>query len=137
MNPEIPARPAPRAALVVLALVTLVGAGCGKKLVTQLVPNQPPEVTLTSAPLKLDNLKPDFYSYTLQWSGYDPDGRVDHFLYAVDPPNVNAVDPADTTWHSTARNEQTFFFSAGHPLLPLNPSALKAEAPHVFAIYAV
>jgi hypothetical protein len=137
MNPENPARPDLRAALAVLALVTLVGAGCSKKVINQLIPNQSPEVTLTSAPLKLDNLKPDFYAYTLQWSGYDPDGRVDHFLYAVDPPNVNAVDPADTAWHATARNEQTFFFSAGHPLLPVNPTALKAEAPHIFAIYAV
>lgn len=137
MKPRIPTGSAGRAALVMLALVALVIGGCSKKLVNQLVPNQAPEVRLTAAPAVKDSANPDFYAYNLQWVGYDPDGRVDHFLYAVDPSNVLDVDPADTTWHSTTRNEQTFFFSAGSPILPINPSKPRMETPHVFAIYAV
>jgi hypothetical protein len=137
MKLTISAMTARRAALAVIALGALVSTGCSKKLVSQLVPNQAPEVRLTGAPLRPDPARPDFYAYTMQWVGYDPDGRVDHFLYAVDPPNPDVVNLADTTWHSTAKNEQTFFFSAGHPIEPVNPRDPKAEAPHVFAVYAV
>src|SRR5262245_33205993 len=93
--------------LLLVAVAVLVGAGCSKKLVTQLVPNQPPEVRLATAPVRSDPNRPDFYAYTMQWSGYDPDGRVDHFVYAIDPESLT-YSPADTTWHNTVKNEQLF-----------------------------
>jgi hypothetical protein len=130
-----PGRGVALAALV--SLSALVAAGCSKKLVTQLVPNKPPEVRLTGAPAARDSLNPDFYAYTLQWVGFDPDGRVDHFLYAIDPADPHTPDRSDTTWHVTTRNEQTFFFSARDPIQPINPQNTKSESPHVFAIYAV
>src|SRR5213595_1979603 len=95
-----------------LIVAALASVGCSKKLSSQLVPNQAPEVRLTSAPAAPDSAHPDFYAYTLQWVGFDPDGRVDHFLYAVDPADPDHADPADTSWHLTTKNEQTFFFSA-------------------------
>ncbi|MBI3539439.1 MAG: hypothetical protein HY076_04120, partial [Candidatus Eisenbacteria bacterium] len=124
-------------AYALLAVAALAGVGCSKKLSSKLIPNQPPEVRLTGAPATPDSTRPDFYAYTMQWVGFDPDGRVDHFLYAVDPPDPYHANPADTVWHATTKNEQTFFFSAGRPIFPIDPRNTKAEAPHVFAIYAV
>ncbi|HKQ57423.1 MAG TPA: hypothetical protein VJY35_06110 [Candidatus Eisenbacteria bacterium] len=136
MHARIFATASRRAALVLIALVALVGMGCGKKVVTQLIPNQAPQVRLTSAPVDTSNSY--FYAYTMQWVGYDPDGRIDHFLFAIDPANPNIYDPRDTTWRTTARNESTFFFSAdtlyGNPIDPRDP---RAEAPHIMSIFAV
>ncbi len=143
MKPQYSAMAARRAAVALVALVALVTAGCSKKLMQQLVPNQAPEVRLTAAPVTPDSLRPDFYAYTMQWAGYDPDGRVDHFVYAVDPPDPYRPpdpakgSPADTFWHATTKNEQTFFFSAERPIVPIDPQNAKARSPHVFAIYAV
>jgi len=136
-NPAAMARRAVLAVIALVALVALVGAGCSRKITSQLIPNQPPEVRLTGAPVARDSLRPDFYSYTMQWVGFDADGRVDHFLLAVDPVNPGVYDASDTTWHTTARNESTFFFSAGQNYDPVNPRDPKAQSPHVLSIFAV
>ena len=140
MQAHNPAPPVGRAALAVVALVALIaliGAGCSKKITSQLIPNEPPEVHLTAAPLRPDPLKPDFYAYTMQWSGFDPDGRVDHFVIAVDPLNPGVYTATDTSWHATARNESTFYFSAGLNYDPIDPRDPKAQSPHVISIFAV
>ncbi len=140
MQARSPAAPARRAALAVIALAALaalVGAGCSKKITSQLIPNQPPEVKLTGAPLGPDPLRPDFYAYTMQWTGFDPDGRVDHYLIAVDPVRPGVYDATDTSWHATARNESTFYFSAGAQYDPINPQDPRAQSPHVISIFAV
>ncbi len=119
------------AGLVLAALIAMSAFGCGKKAgIHNLVPNQRPAVSLTSAPI--DTRDTSFYAYKLNWSGNDPDGRVDHFMYAVDP----TVD--DTTWTSTSKNEQTIFFRAGTPVLggpELDP--IRGVGFHTFVIKAV
>ena len=137
MHAQNPAVTAPRAALAVIALVALVGAGCSKKITSQLIPNQRPEVRLTGAPVVRDPARPEFYAYTMQWVGYDPDGRVDHFILAVDPVRTDTILPSDTTWHVTARSESTFFFSAGERYDPINPQDPRAQSPHTIAVYSV
>jgi hypothetical protein len=71
-------------------------AGCskqGKKVMD--VANQRPTVRLTSAPFNDGSAY--FYAYRLNWSGYDPDGRVVKYQYAIDPPqNVIAADWVET-----------------------------------------
>ena len=137
MQARIPAMAARRAALAVIALVALVSVGCGglkvDPLAGVLIPNQAPEVRLTGAPASRDTSRAYFYAYTMQWVGYDPDGRVDHFLFAVDPRKPDVYNPADTNWHATAKNESTFFFSADSSYDPVNPRDPKAEAPHVLS----
>jgi hypothetical protein len=137
MHAHNPAVTAPRAALAVIALVALVGAGCSKKITSELIPNQRPEVRLTGAPVASDPSRPEFYAYTIQWVGYDPDGRVDHFLLAVDPARTDTILASDTTWHATAKSESTFFFSAGQNYDPIDPLNPKAQSPHVVSIFAV
>jgi hypothetical protein len=136
-NPAVTALRAAPAAIALVALVALFGVGCSKKISTQLIPNQAPEVRLTGAPTASDSTNPAFYAYTMQWVGYDPDGRVDHYLIAVDPPNPGVYTARDTAWHVTVKNESTFFFSAGQNYDPINPRDPKAQTPHVLSIFAV
>jgi hypothetical protein len=108
-------------------------------------PNVRPSVTLTQAPIDTSQIDPGtgqplqyFYAYRLQWSGFDPDGKVDYYLYAVDPPNaLQAAAGADTDWVRTTRNEQIVFFSATRRD-PFAPSARPTSSDfHTFVIKAV
>jgi hypothetical protein len=113
-----------------LALVVLALAGCNKKVQLPLIENQRPVVSLTQAPVGGTNRY--FYSYEMRWSGFDPDGRVDHFLYAVDPPTATN---AETLWVSSRENRKTFLFPSWDP-----DSLGTKEKPggfHVFVIKAV
>ncbi len=118
----------PRSALL-LALVTVLAAGCGPKLRTLAVPNQRPTVTLTYAPAS--STLPYTYAYELYWRGFDPDGRVDHFLYCVDPPTA----ATDTPWVVTRENRHLFLFRSDDPDslgTPARPGGF-----HVFVLKAV
>ena len=48
----------------------------------------------------------------MNWVGFDADGRVIRFEYAIDPPSDAGV---DTEWVATTNNEQTFNFTASIP----------------------
>ena len=65
--------------MLVLGLVAL--PGCSKKTVNTPRANLRPTVELTNAPVSKDVNNPYFYAYRLNWSGEDPDGRIDHFEY--------------------------------------------------------
>ena len=134
-----------RNALAVAALI-LLGAlavtGCGKKAGGQLIPNLPPQVELTNAPVSADHSNPYFYAYRINWSGEDPDGRIDHYEYAIDPPRVVTFDTTkcsngDTCWVSTKKNEEILFFRASQPDSIHGTVPPTASDFHVFVIKAV
>src|SRR5439155_1361438 len=117
------------AAQAVLAAALIASAGCSKSIVSVVPVNQPPSVRITSAPL--DTTQRNYYVITLNWIGFDPDGRVDHFLYAIDPPR----DPgSDTLWTTTTENTLTKFFPCP---LPDRRNAFRSSDFHVFVIKAV
>ena len=120
------------AALLVWGAALLALAGCAKGVEKQFVSNQIPVVRLTHAPVTPTSREQ--YAYRMNWIGYDPDGRVDHFIYAIDPANL---DRPDTTWQATTLNEQLFYFRASNPDEPLNPQNQTASDFHTFAIRAV
>ena len=123
------------ALLAVLASVVVFAAGCTSKVSGTLNPNQRPSVDLTSAPTQSTDRY--FYAYRLDWSGYDPDGKVDYFLYAIDPPGPAAVAAgAETTWVKTTKNEQILFFKASRPDSG-SVSRPTASDFHVFVIKAI
>jgi hypothetical protein len=93
-----------------LALATGALTGCSKDGGGTRVSNLRPEVRLTNAPVSTEDRY--FYAYRLNWVGHDPDGRIDHFEYAIDPPTTTN---AETTWTSTTNNEQIVFFRASNP----------------------
>lgn len=120
------------AALLAMGGALLALAGCAKGVEKQFVSNQVPVVRLTHAPVTPTSREE--YAYRMNWIGYDPDGRVDHFIYAIDPANL---DRPDTTWQRTTLNEQLFYFRASNPDEPINPQNPTASDFHTFAIRAV
>ena len=121
----MPARPAPFI-LVVLAL-----AGCGHSPASLALPNQLPEVQLTAAPRPGGT---STFVVNLSWSAFDPDGQVERFIYAVDPPVVG-----DTAWSTTAEHQLTLTLPSTVPPDPLSPAGQRivARDVHTFAIRAV
>jgi len=117
-------------ALVALAAGLIAAWGCNKIPTPPLVGgNLPPNVRITSAPL--DTTQLNYYVITVNWIGFDPDGRVDHFLFAIDPPK----DPgADTLFESTTDNTITRSFPCP---LPDRPDSTYSSDFHVFVIKAV
>jgi hypothetical protein len=117
-------------ALIALAAVLIAATGCNKKPNVPMVSgNQPPTVRITSAPR--DTSARNYYVITLNWIGFDPDGRVDHFLYSIDPPK----DPGqDTLWTTTTNNTLTHSFPCP---LPDRPDSTRSSDFHVFVIKAV
>jgi hypothetical protein len=92
-----------------VALCSVLGsslAGCSREALPVL-PNLRPTIEITHAPV--NPTQPFFYGYELRWAGYDPDGYIDHFRYAVDPPTTP---DAETTWVRTRENRQSFLFHA-------------------------
>jgi hypothetical protein len=65
------------------------------------------------------------------WAGDDPDGRVDHFEYAIDP------GPKDTVWVNTPRSEEVLFFSSTTPEGIKGDPVPKARDYHVLVLRAV
>jgi len=142
------------AALVaVLALLAGVASGCNKKIHLPTVVGQRPFLRLSAAPI--DTLGPDgrkvsyVYHYKMDWVGYDPDGRIDHYLYTIDPPGSpgGGVDGdstecgkpvgGDTTWCTTKLNEREIFFRAAVPPDTVNRIEPHASEIHTFVIKAV
>ncbi|HEY2954834.1 MAG TPA: hypothetical protein VGK89_06265 [Candidatus Eisenbacteria bacterium] len=112
------------------ALAALIAAGCGIQRNPLLVPNQPPEVELFAQ--RASPSTTGSFSYRLQWVGHDPDGRVDHFLYALGSPGS---DNDAATWTSTAARERALSFPAGNARA--DRASTEAPEPSVFSVRAV
>ena len=118
------------AAVLAFALAAVL-AGCAKdRLRAALLENQQPTVRLTQAPTPSSS--PTYYAYELYWTGFDPDGAVDHYRYCVDPPREAG---AETAWVSTSRNRDVFYFRSGDP--DSLGTLARPGGFHVFAIEAV
>src|SRR5262245_34314473 len=92
------------AVAVTLASLAALQISCSNKAVrTTLVPNQRPVVELVGSPP--DTTGRFGYVIRMNWTAFDPDGEVDHFIYAIDPPGTG-----DTTWTTTNGNGDTFAF---------------------------
>jgi hypothetical protein len=128
MKPQFLAR---SSGLVLAALISLAVFGCSKKAgLHSLIPNRRPTVVLTSGPIFASDTVS--FSIVLRWSADDPDGRVDHFEYALDPKDN------DTLWVRTIENKLEERFSSRNPLPPgkLGTDRLSVQT-HTFVIKAV
>jgi len=79
--------------------------GCARPQAIVLLPNQRPTLEVTQAPVSAN--QPFFYGYEFRWAGFDADGHIDHFRYALDPPTTA---DAETTWVKTTDNRRSFLF---------------------------
>jgi len=96
------------------ALLALALPACSKQGVIAPNDNQRPVAQFSRAPSR----SADLYSYTYEmfWTGFDPDGEVREFLYAVDPPSPTAAAPEpDTAWTRTTLTRASFRFDATEP----------------------
>lgn len=92
----------------------LAAVGCADdKLVGTRKENQAPQVWLSSAP---PEGSVSDYRIHLYWGGWDPDGEIAHYQYAITDNERGYFDPADTTgadkWRKVFANDSTFTFSA-------------------------
>jgi len=131
--------------LLLLALAMLVpivlSTGCSTQE-GELKPNQPPVVWLASAPPEGSVEK---YTIQLFWGGWDPDGEIAYYEYAITDNGDGPFEPADTTrtpeynpWHRVVANDSTFLFTAD-VLADTNATELVTEftRSHTFFIRAV
>jgi hypothetical protein len=111
------------AAALCCVLLVAVSAGCSHRLQKVLLPESRPEVRLIrerlAAPTK------DSYAWLARWAASGM--PVDHYLYAIDP---TAVDAVDSRWVSTTETQQVLTF-------PSQKADGVRGRPHVFAIRAV
>jgi hypothetical protein len=98
-----------------------------------LIPNNQPSVRLTAFP-------PDSgtagYDVSFYWEGWDTDGEVDHFIYAIDPPDMYGSE--DSVWTRTDDYSGSFLFQAvDFDTLYSWREPQVAKSWHVFVIRAV
>jgi len=75
--------------------------------------NQAPEVWLSIGPPEGST---SVYHVHFFWGGFDPDGKISHFEYAITDNDNGMFDPADTTgadkWFATEVKDSVFSFTA-------------------------
>lgn len=98
-------RAAQAAAAIALMFAAAWLPACSKQSPLPLGPNQRPTLEVTQAPVNSTQLF--FYAYELRWAGFDSDGRIDHFRYAIDPPTQP---DSETLWVNTRENRKSFLF---------------------------
>ncbi|MEO5616505.1 MAG: hypothetical protein ABIS67_01930 [Candidatus Eisenbacteria bacterium] len=109
---------------------------CGRKSVSTPLENQRPVARFSRAPSRSGDLYA--YTYQMHWTGFDPDGEVSGFIYAVDPPAPSAAVPEpDTAWVHTRLNRGDFHFDATVPQPPLPNTPPAAVSYHVLVLKAV
>jgi hypothetical protein len=128
MNPSSTRRPLTLLAPILLIVLGL--ANCSKPGTGILKPNLPPTVEFTQAPVSPDRSNAYLYYYQVNWSGNDPDGRIDHYEYATDPTAT------DTAWISTPLNERIIRFTASQADSSNGGLATSSDF-HTFVIKAV
>jgi len=117
--------------------VRLITVGCDSTD-KSLKPNQPPDVWVASGPPEGGTTS---YIVHFYWNGWDKDGDVRYFEFAITDNDGGAFDPADTTgrdkWHKTFAYDSTFTFSADE--LDSTSTELPAEftRSHTFFVRAV
>ena len=95
-------------AALLLGVTAFLVAACSKKsVVLPAPPNARPTLEVTQAPIT--TTQPFFYGYEIRWAGYDTDGRIDHYRYALDPPSRA---DAETTWVELTDNRKSFLFQS-------------------------
>jgi hypothetical protein len=103
--------------------------------------NKPPTVSLTNGPLEGDTT---LYQVHFFWLGYDPDGEVEYFEYALASGDPTGFDPADTTglakWTRTTRGDTMLSVPAdsGDSTVTINENTYSwYSRTHTFFIRAV
>ena len=119
-------------ALACLALAAVAAASCGRSLQRTLAgTRQPPQVQLTSTSLHGSGASD--VAHRLSWTATALGGRVDHFVYAVNPRSVDRVDEG---WSTTAEREHVLAWRRATPGAA-RPAVAGGAGFQLFAVRAV
>ncbi|HET9233155.1 MAG TPA: hypothetical protein VFP10_03350, partial [Candidatus Eisenbacteria bacterium] len=116
-----------RLAIPILVIVAAALLSCGRlsprSVMTE---NQPPEITLDA---------PSFGSSArFNWRAHDPDGRIDHYVYALNPASVDRV---DASWTRTEQKSAVVQFPRAAALGRATRQGEGAAGPQIFTVRAV
>ncbi len=100
-------------------------AGCGHKLNRVLLPASRPELRLERA--RIEPPSSDSYAYLARWAAASSSRPISHYVYAIDPVSVDAV---DETWVRTTATRLALAF-------PRTEKTAVGRRPHVFVVRAV
>ncbi len=127
--------------LIAVAFSVIAMTGCSVDGIDgEEVENLAPNVWLASAPPEGSE---DTYTIRLFWGGWDPDGQIAYYEFAITDNDNGPFNPADTTgsdkWHRVVANDSVFTFSADQQSNPNDNTDLsqKFERSHTFFIRAV
>jgi hypothetical protein len=127
--------------IIALMAAAVLLAGCSNGVYTGTPDeNKEPEIWLSSGPVEGDTTG---YQVHFYWSGWDPDGEIEHFEFVVAEGDPIGFNPADTTgldkWISTSVHDSTFRVPADDNPRPwqVNPLYTKYDKTHTFFIRAV
>jgi len=134
------ARYACAAAAVLGAALAL--ASCSEGPPGHRLENKPPTVWLSSAPPEGNDTS---YRIHIYWGGWDPDGEISHYEYAITDNLSGVFDPADTVttpernpWHPVYCADSVFTFTADGLKDTLTTDMVtRFERSHTFVIRAV
>jgi len=129
-------------AVAALAAAALALSSCAQDPGGEHVGNRPPIVWLSGAPPEGTDTK---YRIQLFWGGWDPDGEIAYYEYAITDNGRDNFDPADTTttdtfnpWHRVNASDSTFTFSADEVANPNTKDMVsRFQRTHTFFIRAV
>jgi hypothetical protein len=128
MNPGLQWR---RPCAYALLLAVPVVLGCGMEPRRQLLPNHPPEVSIARATALAEGAT---RGLSVRWIGRDADGRIDHYVYALNPASVDKV---DRFWTRTGLTSTVVQFSREAAIGRAIPVGTETNGPQIFAVRAV
>jgi hypothetical protein len=125
-----------------LAAAALAFVSCSVDPGGDRVDNQAPTVWLSSAPPQGTDSK---YRVQLFWGGWDPDGEISHYEYAITDNESGIFDPGDTTttdgknpWGKVYGSDSVFTFTADILANPATKDLVsRFQRSHTFFIRAV
>lgn len=124
-----------------LALAGLTGLGlvsCGNKTDNK-VANHRPSVRLTGGPAEGDSVT---YTTEFLWTGWDDDGIIDHYQYAIDVPDdlIDEIDnpnPTGIAWIDTTTFRASFLFTTTVQDSSLGIPIEQFRGDHTFYVRAI
>ncbi len=108
-----------------LALSLLAASGCGHRSSQSLLPVGPPDLRLEQ--IRLADPGAESYAVLARWAPGTSVRPIRHYLWAVDPRSIDAV---DDTWVRTTETQRVLMF-------PRQRGGPGGAAPHVFVVRAV
>ncbi|HVP39241.1 MAG TPA: hypothetical protein VMS93_08675 [Candidatus Saccharimonadales bacterium] len=106
-----------------LLAALLAAAGCSRALQRIPIPNQPPQVHITEGEVLSSTPARVFSPYvvTFRWTGYDPDGMVDHYEYTTSAADTDLAQR--TRWMSTHNSDVRLMYRADSAYAALDDSS--------------